>query len=139
VRAPENPYLNFSSLPGKERGKIIWNLNEQKEWGKLEHKPIVVDILTTQAPYSANSIAYVTQAIQLTRKYDWKDLNPLIQKIYDNPSNIWVYEEAFLYLRGMSRDDLPEDFTKAWRALAASGGYGWIPTKINEYQDAKED
>ena len=118
---PAEDYSGFSRLPNITKDRIIWQLYEDKKWGRPEQKPICQDILATQASYSANAIAWTTGAIDLSESQKWTDSTPLILGIYRRPQNIWVYERAFQYLRKRQNRPIPADLVAAADTLARSG------------------
>jgi hypothetical protein len=116
-------YAGYAALPEIERDRIVWNLHEYRQWGLPEQKPICRDLLETQGHSFANQIAWTTDAIDLAQKQGWKDLSPLIAKIYERPKNIWVYERAFRYLRSEEGKLISTNIVAAADILGAAGHY----------------
>ena len=78
-------YTAFAAQSEVKKDKVIWDLHERREWGLPEQKPVCRDVLANQGYHFANAIAWTTDAIDLTEKQNWNDLNPLITKIYAAP------------------------------------------------------
>lgn len=94
-------YDDFGRLPDKKKERIVLKLYNTGELGKPEHKPIIKDILTTQALYAhANAALYTVLAMDLAERHKWTDLTPLVEGIYQRPRSLALYERAFLWLRG---------------------------------------
>ena len=116
-------YTAYASLPEIERDQVVWNLYERHQWGLPEQKPICRDLLETQGHSFANATAWTFGAINLAEKQGWKDLAPLISKIYERPKNIWVYERAFRYLRAQGGKPISTNLVAAAKTLEAAGYY----------------
>ena len=113
-------YDTFSEWPDGRKEVWILQLHRDKKWGLAEHKPLCKDILATQAAYSANAAAWITDAIDLAEKQRWTDLKPLIQRIYQQPQNIPAYERAFRYLRKQEGKEVSVKLIDAANILATS-------------------
>jgi hypothetical protein len=116
-------YTGYAALPEIDRDRIVWNLHEQHQWGLPQQKPICRDLLETQGYSFANQIAWTTDAIDLVQKQGWKDLSPLISKIYERPKNIWIYERAFRYLRSQEGKSISTNIVAAADILKDAGSY----------------
>lgn len=115
-------YTGYAALPEIERDRIVWDLHEHDQWGRPEQKPICRDLLETQGHSFANQIAWTCEAIDLTEKQGWKDLSPLISRIYERPKNIWVYERAFRYLRVQVNRPVSTNIVAAAQILELAAG-----------------
>jgi hypothetical protein len=116
-------YARFAALPEIEKDRIVWNLHEQHQWGLPEQEPVCRDLLATQGYSIANAIAWTCNAIDLAEKQGWKDLTPLISRIYERPKNTWVYERAFRYLRAQGGKPVSTNLIAAADTLEAAGRY----------------
>jgi hypothetical protein len=115
-------HSSFAALPEIERDRIVWELHEHHQWGLSEQKPICRDLLERQGLSFANQIAWAFDAIDLAEKQGWRDLSPLISRIYERPKNIWVYERAFRYLRGQASRPVSTNIVAATEMLEVAGG-----------------
>lgn len=97
VHAVPASYEDFGKLPDKKKENIVRKLFDKGTFGKPEHKPILKDILATQARY-----AYANAALFTCRAMDsaGKEMAPLVERIYERPRSLTLYEKAFLWLRG---------------------------------------
>ncbi len=118
-----SPYSGFAALPETTKDRIVWELDERHEWGLPEQEPICRDLLIHQGYSFANSIAWTIAAIDLAGKQQWKDLSPLITRIYERPRNIWVYERAFRYLRSQAGKPVSAKLIADMETLRAAGFY----------------
>ena len=116
-------YSRFHNLSAAEQGKIIWDLHESKEWGKPEQKPVVEAILATQMPGEANYMAWVDDAIAMTEKYDWKEFNPLITAIHDQPHSPYLNQRAFLSIRFSKGNSVPAEIVADAKVIGDAGFY----------------
>ena len=116
-------YAGFAALPELDKDRIVWKLHDLHKWGLPEQKPVCRDLLANQGYSFANTIAWTTSAIDLAETQGWKDLSPLITKIYERPKNIWVYERAFRYLRAQGGKPVSTKLIAVAGSLEAAGHY----------------
>jgi len=122
--ASAEDYAGFAALPEPEKDQIVWQLHEPgHKWGLPEQKPICRDLLLTQgySSFANNATAWTTDAIDLAETRGWKDLSPLITKIYERPINIWVLKRAFCYIRNQSGKPVSTNVLADAETLRAAG------------------
>ncbi|MFA5140394.1 MAG: hypothetical protein WC728_14270 [Elusimicrobiota bacterium] len=126
IHAAPASYDGFDKLPDKKKESIVRRLFDKGTLGKPEHKPILKDILATQARY-----AYANAALFTCRAMDsaGKEMAPLVERIYQRPKSLTLYEKAFLWLRG----PLDPGLFAAADTLIRSGLY---QTEVTEEQAA---
>jgi hypothetical protein len=125
-------YAGFAKLSEAEKDKIVWELHEPgRKWGLPEQKPICRDLLSNQGYAFANCSAWTCDAINLAEKQGWKDLNPLITKIYKQPKDFGIYERAFRYLRDEVGKPISTNLEADAEALRQAGYY---ETKVTDEQ-----
>lgn len=126
----EEDYSNFHSLSENQKDKTIWDLFEQKEFGKLNQKPIFREILSTKGKIChANSISFTTTTIDVVEQNGWEDFDPLILEIYRHPPDVYLYKRAFLYFYKQRGMEIPNDLIEASKIMISSGYYN---NKVSE-------
>ena len=114
-------YRGYAALPELERDRIVWDLQEYHQWGSSRQKPVCRDLLQSQAHSCPNAPAWTIDAIDLVEKQGWKDLSPLISKLYERPRHLGVYERAFRYLRSQEGNPVSTNIIAAAATLRAAG------------------
>jgi len=118
-----NDYADFPALTEKQKNSIVWQLRYDKKWGQPNHKVICRDILEAQGYSFLNCILWTSSAIDLAEQQGWKDLTPLIAKIYERPKDVWVYERAFRYLRVQAGKPVSTNITANADILRRAGSW----------------
>ena len=124
---------NFAALPEKDKNRIVWELDDLNLWepghgfGLPNQKPICRDLLLNDG-YSSitnnpNAANWTVDAIDMAEKQGWTDLNPLIEKIYEKPRSIWLFERAFRYFRAQSGKPVSTNLLAAVETLGSGGQY----------------
>jgi hypothetical protein len=120
-------YAGFTTLPEGQRDAIVWELQAPPHnwWGLPEQKSICRDLLATQgySSFANNASSWTFEAIDFAEKQGWKDLTPLIAKIYERPINIWMFARAFRYLRGQSGKSVSTNVISSFQVLRDAGNY----------------
>jgi hypothetical protein len=121
IQLTREDYSGYAARSEIERDRIVWNLHEHHRWGSPEQKPVCRDLLQWQGYSFANAPSWTIDAIDLAEKQGWKDLSPLISKLYERPMYLGVYERAFRYLRGQEGKPVSTNIIAAADTLRAAG------------------
>ena len=130
IAIPTN-FDNFAKLPITNKNAIVWELHDGGMpgywWGLPNQKRICRDLLLNDG-YSSitnnpNAANWTVDAIDMAEKQGWTDLNPLIEKIYEKPRSIWLFERAFRYFRTQSGKPISTNLLAAVETLRSGGQY----------------
>ena len=133
IAIPTN-FDNFAeAADDKDKNAIVWELDDLNlwepghGWGLPNQKPICRDLLLNDG-YSSitnnpNAANWTVDAIDMAEKQGWTDLNPLIEKIYEKPRSIWLFERAFRYFRAQSGKPVSTNLLAAVETLGSGGQY----------------
>ena len=129
-------YAGFTTLPENERDVIVWELREPDHawWGLPEQKPVFRDLLATQFHYGSGCTG---ETFDVVEKQGWKDLTPLVAKIYERPNDIWQLAMAFGCLRDLSGRSVSTNVTSSFQILQAAG-YNQSSVSDEQLTAAKE-
>ena len=124
LHAAPASYDGFGKLPDKKKEGIVRKLFDKGALGKPEHKPIIRDILATQARYAyANAGLFTVRAMDLAEQHHWTDLAPAVERIYLHPRGLALYERAFRWLRSVKGQPVDPGLFAAADTLVRSGFY----------------